>query len=182
MKISGKYKVHVINRKSFSGMKNGWCEKAQYPGIPTEINFLRRLRSMRVDTGSVLCFYCFMFHNPIKVDDWLFHGSYESCWVKYSLFDIGGQKTRNKMVWSKLNNIRVSPLSINFPTRATWNHVDVRSVASFALSTFCFQVGGSCCLPIRSKYGAQQNVDICALETQELDDGEKGNFRVPLQR
>jgi hypothetical protein len=44
-------------------------KKRQFPGSPTEINFLRRLRSIRVDIGSVVSFYCFKFYYPIKVDD-----------------------------------------------------------------------------------------------------------------
>jgi hypothetical protein len=33
-----------------------------------------------------------------------------------------------------------------------------------------------------NQYGAQQNVDICALEKQKLDDDEKYDLRVSLQR
>ncbi len=41
---------------------------------------------------------------------------------------------REKWCDRKLPNIRVPPQSINFPTRATWNCVDIRSVASFSIN------------------------------------------------
>jgi hypothetical protein len=69
-------------------------EFVQYPGTPAEINFLRRLREIRVNTGSVVLFYFLRFHRQIIVDNSCMGGISD---VGQSIGGIGVQKTRKRV-------------------------------------------------------------------------------------
>jgi hypothetical protein len=130
----------------------------QTPGTPAEINFLRRLRKLRVDIWSVVFSYCFVFHSQIKVDY-----CSSACFsdVGQSNADIGVEKTR-KVVRSKLHKLRF-PSVDKFPCES---YVKVRrhsKCSSFVPSTIYFQINDDYCFLIPSTYGGKRNVGICAL-------------------
>jgi hypothetical protein len=95
--------VHcALTRSKYGGQKNvdicaleshelDECVKMKSPGTPAEINFLRRLRKIRVDTRRVVSLYCFMFHCQIKVN-YCFMARISD--VGQSIVDINVQKTR----------------------------------------------------------------------------------------
>jgi hypothetical protein len=81
-------------KKSCAKIKN--VKIREYPGTPVEINFLGRLRAKRVDIGSVVSFYSFVFHYcPTKID--LVFVAWHMARISdvgHSNIDIGVQATR----------------------------------------------------------------------------------------